>query len=159
MCVGLSSFPACPSYHVIPLCQDAKATFLSHSHLRRFRSALVPPSTRCWQTLAGFTVFLFLFRAVYSAYSTHVSSLRRVLIRSTLVPFRTPLMEISCNFPGNHRRPSVLWGRRAMQKLTAPQRYMFAKVILDTYYAHMTITHLPAAYEVTVSAYRPVVPR
>eukprot|EP00903_Cladosiphon_okamuranus_P019197 g17655.t1 len=32
-------------------------------------------------------------------------------------------------------------------KLNAQERYMFANVIRDGYMAHMTITHLPAAYE------------
>lgn len=37
---------------------------------------------------------------------------------------------------------------RTVQKLNAQERYMFANVIRDGYVAHMTITRLPAAYEV-----------
>lgn len=38
-----------------------------------------------------------------------------------------------------------------VQKLSVNERYMFASVIRDGYLAHMTITSLPAAYEVTVT--------
>lgn len=74
----------------------------------------------------------------------------RGALQKLSVPELTPSLTINLtvNLVSRDAMPYRALPCRTVQKLNAQERYMFANVIRDGYVAHMTITRLPAAYEV-----------